>query len=185
MTCIYIAPIQTGSRFWLKPLEAGIHKAFGCRTRCVDMPFDLHSILDPERRQYNSSKILLQIIAAPPPGATRVLAVADVDLFIPILTFVFGEAQLGGIAAAVSLHRLNNKFYGLPESQDVLTERLVKESIHELGHTFGLLHCRQPGCVMATSTYVEDIDQKSVDMCDSCGEQLRVRQHLQAEKEQL
>ncbi len=95
MSCIYIAPIQTGSRFWLKPLEAGIHTAFGCRTRCVDMPFDLAGTFDPGRRQYNSSKILLQIIAAPPPGASRVLAVADVDLFIPILTFVFGEAQLG------------------------------------------------------------------------------------------
>ncbi len=183
MSCIYIAPIQTGSRFWLKPLEAGIHTAFGCRTRCVDLPFDLAGIFDPNRRQYNSSKILLQIIAAPPPGASRVLAVADVDLFIPILTFVFGEAQLDGIAAAVSLHRLNSKFYGLPENQTVLTERLVKESIHELGHTFGLLHCRQPGCVMVNSTYVEDIDQKSVDMCGRCREQLRVTQHLQAGKE--
>lgn len=185
MSCIYIIPIQTGSRFWLKPLEAGIHEAFGCGSRCVDMPFDLAGIFDPDRRQYNSSKLLLQIIAAPPAGATRVLAVADVDLFIPILTFVFGEAQLGGTAAAVSLHRLNSKFYGLPENLDVLTERLVKESIHELGHTFGLLHCRQPGCVMASSTYVEDIDQKSVDMCGRCREQLRVRQHLLAEKERL
>jgi archaemetzincin len=149
------------------------------------MPFDLAGIFDPDRRQYNSSKLLLQILAAPPPGATRVMAVADVDLFIPILTFVFGEAQLDGIAAVVSLHRLNSKFYGLPENRNVLTERLVKESIHELGHTFGLLHCRQPGCVMNTSTYVEDIDQKSVDMCDRCREQLRVRQHLQVEKERL
>jgi archaemetzincin len=183
MSFIYIAPIQTVSRFWLKPLEAGIQKAFGCRARCVDMPFDLQSIFDPDRRQYNSSKILLQIIAAPPPGATRVLAVAEVDLFIPILTFVFGEAQLDGIAAAVSLHRLNSKFYGLPENLNALTERLVKESIHELGHTFGLLHCRQPGCVMASSTYVEDIDQKSVDMCGRCREQLQVRPQLQAGKE--
>ena len=185
MSFIYIVPLQTGSRFWLKPLEAGIHDAFGCRSRCVNLPIDLAGAFDPGRRQYNSSKILLQILAAPPAGATRVLAVADVDLFIPILTFVFGEAQLSGIAATVSLHRLNSKFYGLPENQDTLTRRLVKESIHELGHTFGLLHCRQPGCVMAASTYVEDIDQKSVDMCGRCRQQLRLRQHLQAAKEPL
>jgi archaemetzincin len=185
MSCIYIVPIQTGSRFWLKPLEAGIREAFGYGSRCVDMPYDLASAFDSHRRQYNSTKILLQIIAAPPAGATRVLAVTDIDLFIPILTFVFGEAQLDGIAATVSLHRLNSKFYGLPENRNVLTERLVKESIHELGHTFGLLHCRQPGCVMASSTYVEDIDQKSADMCSHCREQLHVMQLLQVEKELL
>jgi archaemetzincin len=149
------------------------------------MPLDLAAAYDPGRRQYNSSKILLQILAAPPVGAARVLAVADVDLFIPILTFVFGEAQLDGIAAAVSLHRLNSKFYGLPENRDVLRRRLVKESVHELGHTFGLLHCRQPGCVMGTSTYVEDIDQKSGDMCARCREQLRVTQRHQDGKEGL
>lgn len=173
MASIYIVPIQTEPRFWLKQLEAGLHEAFGCRTRCLDMPLDPAAAFDSTRRQYNSSKILLQIITAPPAGADRVLAVADVDLFIPILTFVFGEAQLDGLAAVVSLHRLNSKFYGLPENRDMLTERLVKESIHELGHTFGLLHCRQPGCVMASSTYVEDIDQKSVEMCVHCREQLQ------------
>ena len=185
MSSIYIVPIQTGSRFWLKPLEAGIHEAFGFRSRCVAMPYDLAAAFDPGRGQYNSTKILLQIIAAPPAGATRVLAVADIDLFIPILTFVFGEAQLDGIAATVSLHRLNSKFYGLPENRTILIERLVKESIHELGHTFGLLHCRQPGCVMASSTYVEDIDQKSVNLCVRCREQLHVMQHPQSGKEPL
>lgn len=180
MPCIYITPIQTATRFWLKPLEAGISAAFGYASRCVDLPLDLAAAFDPGRRQYNSSKILLQIIAAPPPDAARVLAVTEADLFIPILTFVFGEAQLDGLAAAVSLHRLNSKFYGLAEDRDTLTRRLVKESVHELGHTFGLLHCREPGCVMTTSTYVEDIDQKSGEMCGSCREQLRAMQHRQA-----
>ena len=179
MASIYIVPIQTKPRLWLKQLESGLHEAFGCMTRCIDMPIDLAAAFDPNRRQYNSSKILLQIISAPPPDADRVLAVADVDLFIPILTFVFGEAQLDGYAATVSLHRLNSKFYGLPENRDMLIERLVKESVHELGHTFGLLHCHQPGCVMASSTYVEDIDQKSAEMCEHCRQHLHSRPDCQ------
>ena len=183
MSCIYIVPIQTSHRYWLKSLEQGIHTAFGYRSRCVALPFDLEGAFDPVRRQYNSSKILMQIIAAPPPGAARVLAIADVDLFIPILTFVFGEAQLDGIAAVVSLHRLNSKYYGLPENRNMMTERLVKESIHELGHTFGLLHCRQPGCVMVASTYVEEIDQKSAELCEHCRQQLHVTKGFPVEKE--
>jgi archaemetzincin len=103
-----------------------------------------------------------------------VLGVAEVDLFIPILTFVFGEAQLEGPGAIVSTHRLNNKFYGLPENQTLLVQRIVKESIHELGHTFGLLHCSSPGCVLNSSTYVEDIDQKSDALCPQCQQRLNI-----------
>ena len=101
------------------------------------------------------------LLAQPLADADKVLGIAEVDLFIPILTFVFGEAQLDGPGAIVSMHRLNNKFYGMPENNALLVQRIVKESIHELGHTFGLLHCSSPGCVLNSSTYVEDIDQKS------------------------
>ena len=98
----------------------------------------------------------------------KILGVTAVDLFIPILTYVFGEAQLDGIGALVSMHRLNNRLYGLPDNDQLLRERLNKEAIHELGHTFGLLHCSTPGCVLSASTYVEDIDQKSDQVCHEC-----------------
>jgi archaemetzincin len=126
-----------------------------------------------KRLQYNSSQILLQMIANPPPDAAKILGVVNVDLFIPILTFVFGEAQLRGIGSVVTLHRLNNKFYGLPEDKNLLNERLVKEAIHELGHNFGLVHCSNYECVMKSSTYVEDIDHKSSEMCDRCRGELK------------
>jgi archaemetzincin len=186
MSCLYIIPVRTVSRWWAGPLEAGLHEAFGCRTIVRDLPLDLQCAYDASRQQYNSSALLLQLLQQRPPETCRMLAVADVDLFIPVLTFVFGEAQLDGCAAVVSLHRLNNAFYGLPEDSALITERLVKEAVHELGHTFGLLHCRRPGCVMGKATYVEDIDQKSRDLCPQCREQLRshpdsaglsVRQH--------
>ncbi len=179
MPCIYVIPVRTVSRFWLQPLEAGLRGAFGCSMKVADLQIDLDCAYDPGRGQYNSSKILLQLVQLQRPEAFRLLAVTEVDLFIPVLTFVFGEAQLEGCAAAVSLHRLNSRFYGLPENTGLIAERLVKEAVHELGHTFGLLHCLQPGCVMSKATYVEDIDQKDRALCSRCGEDLRVKLQLQ------
>lgn len=173
MSHIYILPIETESRSWIESLERSIFSTFGYHTKLYHEDICLEKTFDIKRMQYNSSQILLQMITNPPPDAVKILGVTDVDLFIPVLTFVFGEAQLRGIGALVSLHRLNNKFYGLPEDRNLLTERLVKEAIHELGHNFGLLHCSNQECVMKSSTYVEGIDYKSAGMCANCREQLR------------
>jgi archaemetzincin len=94
--------------------------------------------------------------------------VTTLDLFIPILTFVFGEAQLRGPCALVSLHRLREEFYGLPGNDALLRARLVKESVHELGHTLGLRHCRDWQCVMASTHDVQRLDLKSQAYCPSC-----------------
>jgi len=102
------------------------------------------------------------------PGADKYLAVIDLDLFIPILTFVFGEAQLDGPMAIVSTFRLHPEFYGLPKNDSLVLQRLEKESIHELGHTFGLRHCPDYQCVMTASTDVEEIDLKGVEFCPDC-----------------
>lgn len=173
MSYIYILPMETDPHPWGFHLQKSIHKTFGIHARIQTSPVSLEKAFDLKRFQYNSSQILLQMISNPPPDAAKILGVVNVDLFIPIMTFVFGEAQLRGIGAVVALHRLNNKFYGLPEDNELLTERLIKEALHELGHNFGLLHCANPDCVMKASTYVEDIDQKSQEMCDRCVEQLR------------
>jgi archaemetzincin len=174
MPYIYILPIETSTTSWIEPLSAGIRNAFSMQIKIIHRKIDLKKTFDPVREQYNSSQILLQIINKPPADAVKILVVVEIDLFIPILTFVFGEAQLSGIGAVVSLHRLDNKFYGLPENSELLSRRIVKESIHELGHTFGLLHCMRPGCVMNSSTYAEDVDQKSTELCMHCRQELTI-----------
>jgi uncharacterized peroxidase-related enzyme len=98
----------------------------------------------------------------------RVWASPACDLFVPVLTFVFGEAQLDGNCAVVSTARLDEEFYGLPARSDLLRERLVKEASHELGHTFGLRHCADWRCVMASSHAVERLDVKGADFCAAC-----------------
>lgn len=130
--------------------------------------FDFAQAYDSVRRQVNSTALLAQILHDRTDLKDKRIAVVDVDLFIPILTFVFGEAQLQGCAAVVSTHRLSNQFYGLARNDILMRERLTKEVVHELGHTYGLYHCRQYECVMRSSTYVEEIDLKRVLPCPAC-----------------
>jgi len=123
---------------------------------------------DPVRNQYHSTAILQRLDTRPPDPQVRLLGITDLDLYVPVLTFVFGEAQMGGRCALVSVHRLREEFYGLPASQDLLHERLTKEAVHELGHTFGLRHCENWHCVMASTHAVERLDTKGADFCPAC-----------------
>ncbi len=174
MSCIYIVPIWREEKYNLEFLRSKISEIFRKKAQIYESKkINLDSVYNPTRKQYNSSQILIQLLSNHPRDTFRILGVTDVDLFIPILTFVFGEAQLNGIAGIVSVHRLNNKFYGLPENEELLRKRLIKEAIHELGHTYGLVHCLTPGCVMNSSTYVEDIDEKSDQFCSTCFSAIR------------
>lgn len=123
---------------------------------------------DRSRNQYYSTAILQAMQLYVEPG-TRLLAVTSLDLYVPVLTFVFGEAQLNGGCAVVSLHRLRDEFYGLPPREELMRERLVKEAVHELGHTFGLRHCDDWQCVMTSSHAVERVDVKGAGFCVACG----------------
>ena len=120
---------------------------------------------DSRRGQYETGRIL-RWLETRHPEAAKVLGLTDVDLFIPILTFVFGEAQLGGRAAVVSTARLAGGDGVL--SHRLLTERLRKEALHEVGHAYGLVHCGHPECVMGRSPGVVEIDAKGLSFCADC-----------------
>ena len=145
-----------------------LEESFGLPARLCPIPNDIQRAYDSGRNQFNSTALLTQLLELGLSSEEKVIALVGVDLFIPILTFVFGEAQLDGQAAIVSIHRLANQFYGMEEDSILRRERLAKEIIHEAGHTFGLRHCRQFECVMRSSTYVEEIDVKRMELCSEC-----------------
>ena len=127
---------------------------------------------DARRGQYQSVEFMKMLAGRAPSDASRVLGITDVDLAIPMLSFLFGQAQFDGTVAVVSLCRLHQQFYGLPEQESLLRERTVKEALHELGHTFGLVHCTEPTCAMSLATHIELVDAKAEHFCERCGLQL-------------
>jgi len=124
---------------------------------------------DPKRKQYQSIEIMKMLAQSAPSDAIRILGITDVDLALPVLSFLFGQAQLDGPVALVSLARLRQEFYGLPPDSQLLRERTVKEVLHELGHTFGLTHCSQRECTMSLATHIGGVDAKSERYCERCG----------------
>lgn len=145
---------------------------FGLPLDVRECSLDISSFYNPDRRQYDANLILKKVSELAPQGPFMTIGLLRVDLYIPILTYIFGQSVLNGSVGIVSLYRLRNELYGLKQDDSLLTERFRKVIVHELGHSFGLIHCYNPSCIMRSSTYVEDIDQKKLKFCNKCTQQL-------------
>lgn len=122
----------------------------------------------PIRDQYNAKIIIDKLGQQISHPRSRLVALTEEDLFIPILTHIYGLSQLEGRVALVSLHRLRPDYYGLSPNPSILRCRLEKTLLHELGHLFGLTHCRNRHCVMYSSSRIEDTDRKQGEFCPAC-----------------
>jgi archaemetzincin len=143
------------------------------KTKCITITEKLpipEEAFDKTRNQYFSGAILrkIQEYAEKEKASDRVLGIVDVDIFVPELNFVFGEAECPGKAALISLWRLKPEFYGEASSMELFLERSTKEAVHELGHTLGLRHCSNPFCVMYFSNSIFDTDRKQSLFCNKC-----------------
>ncbi len=169
---IFLAYLNGFAPRWAGQVEERVAAGLGRPVRRLDLALDLAPYYAAERRQYHATLLLAALLRHLPDPAGKIIGLTSVDLFIPVLTFVFGQSQLDGPAAIASTYRLHSEFYGLPANEDLLCTRTVKETLHELGHAFGLVHCRDPLCVMRASTYVEEVDLKDASFCGECGARL-------------
>jgi len=177
---IYLVPLGEVHDDYLQILAESIEEQFGLPVTITPNLAPPLYALDPVRQQYNSNMILKRLLDESSPEAIKILGITDVDLFNPIFSFVFGEAQFKGKCAVVSSYRLRgNPEHVLPPGCPPLLNRLEKEAIHELGHTFGLRHCSDPDCVMKYSVGLACADRKFSFFCPACRE--LVLWHFQAD----
>ena len=113
-------------------------------------------------------KIIAEIIKVTDEYNGKVLVITDVDIFVPALTFIFGEAQLNGKHSILSVCRLHEEFYSGVSNENLLLTRTIKEALHELGHNYGLRHCIDWDCVMHSSNGIEEVDIKGNTFCKKC-----------------
>ena len=174
MTGVHLVPAQHLDLNILRRLADDLATLFPGPVDIVRNALNLSPFYSDDRGQYNSTRILLHMKerfhAVPYSAGIHhcYLAVCEEDLFTPILTFVFGEAEFKGQVAIISCHRLRPERYGLAPDPGHLAERLLKEAVHELCHCFGLVHCRHQWCVMRSSSDAEQIDLKRATLCDGC-----------------
>jgi archaemetzincin len=172
MNLVHLLPVGKVDASLLRDLRDAIPQRL--HVACEIMPGEL----DPapayhiERQQYHSSQILERMQPLVRASDWRLLGITSVDLYIPILKYVFGEAQMGGPCALISYYRLRQEFYGLDSDNALLSQRLLKESVHELGHTLDLRHCQDYRCAMASAHAVEWIDIRESILCESCRSQV-------------
>ena len=172
MSRIQVLPLGSLPNGMLAELCDGLREEFGSRCELLGGEPTPARAFNVSRQQYSSTEILAGLAGRKLPDSSRLIAVTASDLYVPVLTFVFGEAQTEGRCAVVSTCRLRQEFYGLPADAGLERLRLLKEAVHELGHTFGLAHCENYECVMAPSHAVEWIDLKSSKFCAMCLRQL-------------
>jgi archaemetzincin len=176
MQSILLVPLPPSPIDTLDLLEPELKTIFQIPVERYTGPLpEISQTFDASRNQYYSTEIIALLLRQFPTHQGKILSVTAGDLFVPVLTYVFGEAQLEGTVALVSSCRLDDQLYGLPPNKTLAQQRLLKECVHELGHAFGLVHCQGMDCVMRSSTVVEEIDTKSERFCPSCRSLLATR----------
>jgi archaemetzincin len=169
---IALLPLGPLSQEHLVLLREELTRAFSKQVdflRTIDVP---EQSFNPTRKQFHSTTILKNLHRTLGGRYERILALTRVDLFVPQLNFVFGEADVINGNAILSLARLRPEFYGLKADDDLLRERIVKESIHEIGHTYNMTHCENPECVMYFSNNIRETDAKTKVFCKECQKML-------------
>ncbi len=158
----------------LAHLREDLAGILACPVWIATFHVDPKPFFDPRRRQYGAHSILERLLQPPPEENVHRIGITELDLFLPVFTHVFGAAQLGGPVGVASQYRLRPEFEGDFPDQIRLKQRLLKEVLHELGHTLALVHCKVPWCAMGASRLPEHVDLKDSSFCNPCADRIGV-----------
>ena len=112
-----------------------------------------------------------------------IMALTDLPIYSSTevnILFLFGETHLKHRTSIVSTLKLKESFYYRENDQNLFFQRIIKETIHEIGHIIlDSEHCKENSCVMKFSETIEEIDEKSYNLCSICKGKLNiVRKHF-------
>ena len=182
-TIIALVPIaieEKDKKIIFAPLTSHLASIFDASITILTDPPQLadsfRALFNEQRNQLNSDKFLHYLattIIKDNTGSyelknTIILGICNFDAYSSGLNFVFGQASLTRGVAAIYLPRLKQEFYGIAADISIFIERVLKESTHEVGHTFGLAHCPKQSCVMHFSNSIVDADRKAKHLCNVC-----------------
>ena len=164
---IFLTAIGKVDTAVLEALKNGLRKTFKENVFIRESMPDPDYAYNKKRRQYLATDILDALIKETDlTKQGKILGIVDRDLYVPDLNFVFGLAHAKG--ALISITRLGQEFYGLPQNEGLFHQRVLIEAVHELGHTYGLGHCNNLHCVMYFSNSLKDTDRKGPNFCEKC-----------------
>ncbi len=159
--CIGIQPVGEIKPVYLKILAGSFLGELDIRSTIL-APLDQPGYaFDKRRIQYNAGTLISRLETMEFKGCDTVIALIDADLFIPVFSFVLGEARMGGRCALVSLFRLQEN-----------PARVAKVALHEFGHLMNLDHCHEKTCVMKFSKDLSQLDSISGIFCRYCLDQI-------------
>ncbi len=162
-----ILPLKFANDQLLKDLLFRLRFVFE-KVEVININIDIEHTYSAQRRQFYSTKIIESVKTLNPVPEGFVLILTDMDLFVPVLTHIYGEAEYNGRYSVVSVCRLHEEFYTSESNNSLLLERSYKEIVHELGHNVGLKHCKDWTCVMHSSSGIEEVDIKGNLFCNVC-----------------
>ena len=165
---LYVAPVVFSNKQLLERIAKTLQQTFKTGVSRISLTLDTDSLYSFERRQYYSTGFIEQSATQTAQINGKIILITELDIYVPVLTFLFGEAQLKGKHSIVSVFRLHEEFYSGVTNNELLYERTIKEVYHELGHNFGLIHCQNWDCVMHSSNSIEEVDLKGNTYCKTC-----------------
>jgi len=170
---LYLAPVVFSNIQLLDRIIGTLKQTFKSHVNKISLSINTDFLYSYERRQYYSTGFMEQSVAQTTHINGKIILITELDIFVPVLTFLFGEAQLNGKHSIVSVFRLHEEFYSGLTDNELLFERTIKEVYHELGHNFGLIHCHDWDCVMHSSNSIEEVDLKGNNYCKNCNNLLK------------
>jgi len=170
-----IVPLDTIDRKLIDYLLAKLAELFKIRT--FQFGWDAISEIDRFefrfKLKYRSTELINFFSKNLPEDSGKILFLTSEDLYSPVFSRYFGEAELNGRVGIISAFHLKENLSDLPNDTVIFYSRVEKEALHETGHLFGLIHCSDPNCVMKLSGKISDIDTKSPVLCSNCMDVLK------------